>query len=93
MLLLTDMHIEGVVRERLLVAYYRYCGGEGKANVDGSNFDDICKLLRSTGLSAPGTSKRSVPQGYPETYFARVGLPSKYIRMAIGRLRSGIPKD
>ena len=45
MLLLADYHIDGYVRERLLVAYYRYCG-QGRNGVDGSNIDDVCKLLR-----------------------------------------------
>ena len=58
MLLLTDLHIEGGVRERLLVAHYRYSGAE-------TNIDDICKLLRSTGFSP--AKKR--PQSYPESYF------------------------
>ena len=58
MLLLTDLHIEGAVRERLLVAHYRYSGAE-------INIDAICKLLRSTGFSV--TVKR--PQNYPENYF------------------------
>ena len=37
MLLLTDLHMDGPVRERLLVAHYRYSGAE-------TNIDDICKL-------------------------------------------------
>jgi WASH complex subunit strumpellin len=89
MLLLTDAHIDGVIRERLLVAYYRYCGQGNDA--DGSNIDDICKLLRSTGFSASGSdsaARRSVPQGYPDHYFARLSPPANFVRMAIGRLRS-----
>ena len=58
MLILVDLHIEGPVRERLLVAHYRYSGAE-------SNIADICKLLRSTGFAIAG--KR--PQNYPESYF------------------------
>ena len=60
MLLLADTHIDGHVRERLLVAYYRYCG-QGRNGVGGSNIDDVCKLLRSTGYSPAATTKR--PQG------------------------------
>ena len=58
MLLLMELHIEGPVRERLLVAHYRYSGAE-------ANIADICKLLRSTGFSPNG--KR--PTNYPESYF------------------------
>ena len=83
MLLLADTHIDGHVRESLLVAYYRYCG-QGRNSADGSNIDDVCKLLRSTGYS-PGTRR---PQGYPESYFARIPAPKNFVRMAIGRLRS-----
>ena len=84
MLLLADAHIDGPVRERLLVAYYRYCG-QGRNGADGgSNIDDVCKLLRSTGYS-PAARR---PQGYPETYFARIPPPKNFVRMAIGRLRS-----
>ena len=67
MLLIADVHIEGTVRERMLVSYYRYSGA--KTSVD-SNIDDVCKLLRSTGfINQPG-SKR--PAKYPEDYFAYV---------------------
>lgn len=83
MLLLADTHIDGHVRERLLVAYYRYCG-QGRNGSDGSNIDDVCKLLRSTGYS-PATKR---PQGYPESYFARIPPPKNFVRMTIGRLRS-----
>ena len=65
MLLLIDQHIEGSVRERMLVSYYRYSGA--KTSVD-SNIDDVCKLLRSTAfLNQPGAKR---PAKYPEDYFA-----------------------
>lgn len=60
MLLVVDLHIPGVVRERLLVSYHRY-----SAQTHGdSNIDDVCKLLRSTGF---GNVKRIA--NYPEEYF------------------------
>ena len=40
--------------------------------------------IRSTGYSP--AAKR--PQGYPESYFARIPPPKNFVRMAIGRLRS-----
>lgn len=64
MLLLVDLHIEGGVRERLLVSYYRYSAQ--KSNAD-SNIDDVCKLLRSTGFINVSGSRKA-PQ-YPEDYF------------------------
>lgn len=65
MLLVVDMKIEGIVRERMLVAFHRYSAQQ--TNVD-SNIDDVCKLLRSTGYSCHrGVVKR--PPKYPEDYF------------------------
>ncbi|CAI8048928.1 WASH complex subunit 5 [Geodia barretti] len=46
MLLITDLKIDGLLRERMLVAFHRY--STQHINVD-SNIDDVCKLLRSTG--------------------------------------------
>lgn len=81
MLLLVDQHLEGGFRERILVAHYRYAGqDQGQA----SHVDEICQLLRSTGYSAHG--KR--PANYPETFFSRVVLPSQFVQMVLGRLRS-----
>nr|DBA23989.1 TPA: hypothetical protein GDO54_011699 [Pyxicephalus adspersus] len=65
MLLVIDQKIEGEVRERMLVSYYRYSAARSSAD---SNMDDICKLLRSTGYSSQPGSKR--PPNYPESYFS-----------------------
>lgn len=61
MLLLCDLYIPGNVRERLLVAFYRY-----STNQSQSNIDDVCKLLRETGYNQQ-QSKR--PADYPVEYF------------------------
>lgn len=62
MLLVLDLHIPGIIRERLLVSYHRY-----SAQTHGdSNIDDVCKLLRSTGF-ANSNAKRI--GNYPEEYF------------------------
>uniref|UniRef100_A0A4W6EG90 WASH complex subunit 5 n=1 Tax=Lates calcarifer TaxID=8187 RepID=A0A4W6EG90_LATCA len=83
MLLVIDQKIEGEVRERMLVSYYRYSAARSSAD---SNLDDICKLLRSTGYSSQPGAKR--PANYPESYFHRVPISSTFISMVIGRLRS-----
>ncbi|VDI80236.1 Hypothetical predicted protein [Mytilus galloprovincialis] len=84
MLLIIDTRIEGIIRERILVSYYRYSAQ--KAAAGDSNIDDVCKLLRSTGFSnAPGAKR---PPNYPESYFNRVHINSDFINMVIGRLRS-----
>ncbi|RUS78371.1 hypothetical protein EGW08_013864 [Elysia chlorotica] len=84
MLLVIDTKMDGVVRERILVSYYRYSAQ--KAAAGDSNIDDVCKLLRSTGfINSPGAKR---PQNYPESFFARVQLNPEYVDMVIGRLRS-----
>lgn len=83
MLLITDLNIEGPVRERMLVAYHRYSAQQ--TNVD-SNIDDVCKLLRGTGYQRYPSVKR--PARYPEDYFSRIPVSQTYIEMVIGRLRS-----
>lgn len=83
MLLILDLHIPGVVRERLLVAYNRYSAQKSHG---GSNIDDVCKLMRSTGFV--NEPKRTNTNSYPEEYFQRVKLDQVFIEMVIGRLRS-----
>ncbi|XP_071117463.1 WASH complex subunit 5-like [Haliotis cracherodii] len=84
MLLIIDIRVEGLVRERMLVSYYRYSAQ--KAAAADSNIDDVCKLLRSTGYSHLPGAKR--PVNYPESYFNRVLINSNFVNMVIGRLRS-----
>eukprot|EP00095_Tigriopus_kingsejongensis_P005223 maker-scaffold585_size130225-snap-gene-0.19 protein:Tk05223 transcript:maker-scaffold585_size130225-snap-gene-0.19-mRNA-1 annotation:"Strumpellin" len=81
MLLLIDLHLEGSIRERLLVAYYRYSG----QHADQTHVDDICKLLRSTGFSKSNPKR---PTNYPHSYFERIQLPKTFVDMVIGRLRT-----
>ena len=64
MLLITDQKIEGLVRERMLVAFHRYSAQQ--TSVD-TNIDDVCKLLRSTGFQQTPVVKR--PAKYPEDFF------------------------
>lgn len=82
MLLTLDFHVSGPIRERILVAYFRYSGEQNSCE---SKLEDIAQLLRSTDYSN-FMSKR--PPGYPESFFKRVLIPENYIRMVIGRLRS-----
>lgn len=81
MLLILDLHIPGVIRERLIVAYTRYSAQKSHGD---SNIDEVCKLLRSTGFK--NFSKR--PPSYPDDYFQRVPLDRTFVEMIIGRLRS-----
>lgn len=61
MLLAIDTHIDGIIRERLLVSFNRYTPLRRDTQ---SSFDEVCKLLMDTGCNS---SKR--PQNYPEDYF------------------------
>ena len=83
MLLLVDFHIPGSIRERLLVSYNRYSAEKTHGE---SNFDEVCKLFRSTGFNDENVIKKS--PNYPEDYFNRVPLNKTYVSMVIGRLRS-----
>ncbi|KAF5272730.1 hypothetical protein FQA39_LY07757 [Lamprigera yunnana] len=80
MLLLVDAHIEGTIRERLLISYYRYTPQRRDTQ---THIDEVCKLLRDTGNNS---AKR--PNNYPEDYFRRVPVNSIFIDVVIGRLRS-----
>ncbi|XP_034655420.1 WASH complex subunit homolog 5 [Drosophila subobscura] len=101
-LLLLDYHICGDVRERLLISYYRYSGGDATPSGDESNIHDVCLLLRSTGYVHPaeaakmlslggkqataGAANLSVPK-YPEAYFSRFRFDANFIDLVIARLR------
>ncbi|XP_011207419.2 WASH complex subunit homolog 5 [Bactrocera dorsalis] len=89
MLLLLDYHIPGIVRERLLISYYRYSAAKAQGD---SNIDDVCMLLRSTGFvanneSSPYNAKLTTPSQYPVSYFSRFTFDQNFIDMVIGRLR------
>lgn len=81
MLLVVDQKIDGLVRERILVAYYRY---SAQRSTSDSNIDDVCNLLRSTGYNPNGRH----PNNYPEDYFRRAQIRPNFISLVIGRLRS-----
>jgi len=74
------------VRERLIVAYYRY------KNMGNENFMEVKNLCGSTGFKLPGPTDKSRepnrPKNYPESYFGRIPLPKKYVESVLGRLRS-----
>lgn len=79
-LLTIDQKIEGQIRERLLVSFFRY---SVQLNNSESKIEDICSLLRSTGY----TGQRR-PQNYPQDYFNRIRLNEQYLNLVISRLRT-----
>ena len=79
MLLLMEKHIPGPVRERIIVAHYRYTeGGEGALE----DVDKVCKLCRSTNYT-PGTPK---PKKYESRLFKRLPLPPDFCKSILSRL-------
>ena len=78
MLTLIDNRIEGPVRERMLICYYRYKGSSDTHSA-------VCNLCRATGY-LPTSQKR--PPKYPEDYFARLPPPMHVVKMVVSRLRS-----
>jgi len=78
MLTLMDNRIEGPVRERMLICYYRYKGSSDTHSA-------VCNLCRATGY-LPTSQKR--PPKYPEEYFARLPPPLDVVKMVVSRLRS-----
>ncbi|OQR75271.1 WASH complex subunit strumpellin-like [Tropilaelaps mercedesae] len=81
-LLFIDEKFEGVIRERMLVLYYRYSAQRSDL---GANVDDVCKLFRSTGYVARTKTR---PAGYPEDYFKRASIDPQFVSFLLGRLRS-----
>ena len=99
MLLLMDFHIPGVIRERLIVSYYRY---EGQARV--MDLERAFRLCRRTGIverlngalrPSALTSEPILPLvqrasvvGYPEELFARFPLDDHVVGMVVEHLRT-----
>ncbi|EDW41676.1 WASH complex subunit homolog 5 [Drosophila sechellia] len=101
-LLMVDFHIPGDVRERLLIAYYRYSGGDATPSGDESNIHDVCLLLRSTGYVHPSIAAKVLGLGgkqagakaaslvvprYPEAYFSRFPFDENFVDLVVARLR------
>lgn len=68
MLLLMDHLIEGPVRERIFLCYYRNKGGENIPNVN-----KVYKLVSDTEFRVPERRPQNYtkPSNYPEDLFAR----------------------
>ena len=85
LLLLLDRFIPGPVRERLIIAFFRYCGKDGTL----ANIDEVCKLCGSTGyMYSPTSRKQMKPPKYEEKFFARFPLSKDLVRNVIGRILS-----
>jgi len=90
LLLLMDARIDGAVRERMLIAYYR---NKGASSID--SIEDVFLLVRATGFSSSVLDRNGLPkrpQGYPEEFFERLprrlGISTSLVQMMVARLRS-----
>ena len=90
LLLLMDAKIDGAVRERIVVAYYRH---KGQSAVE--SIEDMELLVRRTGYSSSVLDRNNMlrrPPGYPEEYLNRLPrklhMPHALVLMMIDRLRS-----
>jgi WASH complex subunit strumpellin len=77
MLLLLDELIPGSTREKLVISYYRYKGGQSSI----TKINEVCKLCKTTGYIPANFNKGSSkkPKHYPEEYFLRFKIDSKII--------------
>lgn len=93
MLITVDNNFEGGLRERLIVSYYRYSSYK---SLPGSNLDETCNLMRSTGFRSTQQkvyrSHRNAqlhrPESYPETFFGRVKVNQSVISLLVAKLQS-----
>lgn len=85
MLMLMDNFIIGPVREKMIISYYRYKGGQSAIQ----NMNEVCKLCKNTGYLPEkfnnGVTKR--PSNYPEEYFARFTIDSDLITSVVGAIK------
>ncbi|KAL7732828.1 hypothetical protein ACLKA6_005961 [Drosophila palustris] len=81
-LLVLDFHIPGDVRERLLIAYYRYSGGDATPSGDESNIHDVCLLLRSTGYVQPAQTQ-AFDTNFIDLVLARLRCDDIYNQLTI----------
>eukprot|EP01087_Luapelamoeba_hula_P013132 TRINITY_DN3739_c0_g1_i1.p1 TRINITY_DN3739_c0_g1~~TRINITY_DN3739_c0_g1_i1.p1 ORF type:complete len:1176 (-),score=252.84 TRINITY_DN3739_c0_g1_i1:43-3570(-) len=82
MMLFMDRHIEGQLRERLIISYLRY-----KGHTELPLIDEVCKLCCTTGF-LPDNPTAAKPKHYPIPLFKRYPIPRPVVEMIIGRLRS-----
>lgn len=92
-LILLERLLPGPIRERLIIAHFRFSNEEGG---DISSIDPICKLCKGTGIHPPQSTNSAsfgehVSHKYPmeeERLFARYPLPVDLVRNVVGCLIS-----
>jgi WASH complex subunit strumpellin len=79
MLLIIDKVIPGIVRERIIISYYRYAGQSTIKNIS-----EIVKLFQTTGYSSKDNLK---PKNYPSSFFSRHPIDRELLKMVIGTIK------
>ena len=83
MMLLLDIKIPGLVRERILMSYYRY---KGHATIQ--DIHEVCEQCRDSGfLSAFEGTKGRRPPNYPEQFLSRVSVPLDVVELVLCQLK------
>ena len=82
-MLIMDIKMPGLVRERILMSYYRY---KGHATIQ--NIHDVCELCRNSDFApAQGQAKGRRPPNYPEQYLSRVAVPLDVVELVLSHLK------
>lgn len=85
MLLLVDRLIQGNIREKMIVSYYRY---KGQSTI--RNFNFIVKLFSNTGyvyVNNKNEFYEKKPKKYPIDYFDRKKIDRNIIKLIIGFIK------
>jgi len=85
MLLLMDSLIPGIAREKIVVSYLRYKGGQSSL----PNAAEVCKLIKQTGyLHQKWTSGApKVPDRYPNELFSRFPINKEIVWSVISTIQ------
>ena len=94
-LILLERLLPGPIRERLIIAHFRFCnerGGGGGGDI--STIEHMCQLFKGTGIPPPQSTNTAsfgehVSHKYPmdeEKLFARYPLPVDLVRNVVGCL-------
>jgi WASH complex subunit strumpellin len=85
MLLLTDRLIQGEIREKIIVSYYRY---KGQSTI--RNFNVLVKMFSKTGyvyVNEKNEFYEKKPKKYPVEFFERKRIDKSIVKLIIGFIK------
>jgi len=85
MLLLTDRLIQGNIREKIIVSYYRY---KGQSTI--RNFNILVKMFSKTGyifVNEKNEFYEKKPKKYPVEFFERKSIDKSIVKLIIGFIK------